>query len=116
MKPLLLVSCSLLVVVVLIAACSPLPSPTPEPTAQAIANPASENCVKQGGTLEIHQEAGGEVGYCHFADGSECEEWAFMRGECKPGQPTAEVGLPEPSEDIIARAAKLKPLDMSQSA
>jgi putative hemolysin len=116
MKPLLPVSCALLVVVVLVAACAPLASPTSEAAGQGIANPASENCVKQGGTLEIRMEAGGEVGYCHFADGSECEEWAFMRGECKPGQPTAEVALPEPAEDIIARAAKLKPLDMSQSA
>jgi putative hemolysin len=79
-------------------------------------NPASEHCAEQGGTLEIRMEVGGEVGYCRFADGSECEEWALMRGECKPGQPAAEVDLPEPSEDITARAAKLKPLDMSQSA
>ncbi|MDX9833250.1 MAG: DUF333 domain-containing protein, partial [Anaerolineae bacterium] len=83
---------------------------------QEIVNPASEYCLQQGGTLDIRTEAGGEVGYCQFADGSECEEWAFMRGECQPGQPAAEVALPEPSEDIIARAAKLKPLDMSQSA
>ena len=43
--------------------------------------------MKQGGTLEIRKEAAGEVGYCKFADGSECEEWAFMRGECKAGKP-----------------------------
>jgi putative hemolysin len=115
MKLLLSVSCVLLVVVVLVAACGPQPSPTPEAAGQEIANPASEYCVQQGGTLDIRMEASGEVGYCQFADGSECEEWAFMRGECKPGQPTAEVAQPEPSEDIIARAAKLKPLDMSQS-
>ncbi len=123
MKSLLQLSCVLIVVVVLIAACVPSPSPTP--TGQAIGNPASENCLKQGGKVEIRMEASGEVGYCLFADGSECEEWAFMRGECIPGQlitevvapePTAEVAMPEPSEDILARAAKLKPLDMSQSA
>jgi hypothetical protein len=56
------------------------------------------------------------VGYCHFPDGSECEEWALMRGECKPGQPTAEpISMPEPSEDIIERAAMFKSMDMSQS-
>jgi putative hemolysin len=49
-------------------------------------NPASVYCEEQGGTLEIRDEAGGQVGYCVFADGSECEEWAFMRGECSPGQ------------------------------
>ncbi|MFM7173460.1 MAG: DUF333 domain-containing protein [Caldilinea sp.] len=37
-----------------------------------------------GGTLEIRQGEGGEVGYCVFADGSECEEWALFRGECTP--------------------------------
>jgi hypothetical protein len=51
-----------------------------------MANPASENCIAQGGTLDIRQAEGGEVGYCIFADGSECEEWALMRGECAPGQ------------------------------
>jgi hypothetical protein len=29
-------------------------------------------------------EAGGQFGICVFADGSECEEWAFFRGECAP--------------------------------
>jgi len=52
----------------------------------SIANPASTFCVQNGGKLEIRKDAkGGEVGYCIFADKSECEEWMFMRGECKPG-------------------------------
>ncbi|MEA3339639.1 MAG: DUF333 domain-containing protein [Chloroflexota bacterium] len=29
---------------------------------------------------------GGEYGVCVFSDGSECEEWAFFRGECEPGE------------------------------
>jgi putative hemolysin len=116
MKSLLRLSCVLITIVVLVAACTPTPLPTPTPAGQAIANPASENCVKQGGTIEIRTEANGEVGYCLFTDGSECEEWALLRGECTPGQPTAEVAMPNPVEDIIARAARLKPLDMSQSA
>jgi putative hemolysin len=45
-------------------------------------NPASQYCVDQGYKLEIRDEAGGQVGYCIFADGAECEEWAFYRGEC----------------------------------
>ena len=73
---------------------SPSPTPTPQPVGEVIANPASENCIEQGGTLEIRQEAAGEVGYCKFADGSECEEWAFMRGECKPGQSKATFADP----------------------
>lgn len=52
-----------------------------------IANPASVYCQEQGGTLEIRTGAeGGQVGYCLFDDGSECEEWAYYRGECQPGQ------------------------------
>lgn len=84
MKRQTLVFFVLLAVVALLAACVPAPAPTPKPAGEGIANPASENCIKQGGKLEIRQEAKGEVGYCQFPDGSECEEWAFMRGECKP--------------------------------
>ena len=79
---------NIIVVLSLLSACAPVTRQAPLAGA-AIANPASENCVAQGGTLEIRQEAGGEVGYCVFADGSECEEWAYMRGECAPGQGAA---------------------------
>jgi len=49
----------------------------------AIANPASANCEEQGGKLEIRTaEDGSQAGYCILKDGSECEEWAFYRGEC----------------------------------
>jgi len=48
-----------------------------------IANPASEHCVDQGYQLEIRtDESGNQYGVCIFPDGSECEEWAFFRGEC----------------------------------
>ncbi len=82
-----------LVVAVLIAAamllnaCVPIPSPIPAPPKAGMANPASVNCADKGGQLKIEKDAqGGEVGICIFPDGSQCEEWAFMRGECKPGQ------------------------------
>ena len=74
---------SLVLAIGLLAACAPVAAPTDE---VGMPNPASENCVAQGGTLEIRQGEGGEAGYCVFADGSECEEWALMRGECAPGQ------------------------------
>jgi len=52
-----------------------------------IANPASVFCKEQGGQLETRTgDDGGEYGVCIFPDGSECEEWAFFRGECKPGE------------------------------
>lgn len=54
---------------------------------QKIANPASVYCEEEGGRLEIRTDADrGQVGYCLFEDGSECEEWAYYRGECQPGQ------------------------------
>ncbi len=49
-------------------------------------NPASVHCADRGGKLEIRTEAGGEVGYCIFEDGSECEERAFYWGDCAPGE------------------------------
>ena len=52
-----------------------------------LANPASEYCEANGGTVEIREdESGGQIGYCIFPDGSECEEWAYYRGECQPGE------------------------------
>lgn len=51
-----------------------------------MANPASLYCEEQGGRLEIRQSKdGSQAGYCIFPDGSECEEWAYFRDECEPG-------------------------------
>ena len=68
------------------------------PTPPAMANPASVHCEEQGGTLDIRSDPdGGEVGYCQFEDGSECEEWAFFRGECSPGEFTASTQMANPA-------------------
>ncbi len=100
---------TLSLVVLLLGACVPAPAPAAppsetQPTPAQIANPASQNCVKQGGTLEIRDETGGQVGYCLFADGSECEEWAFFRGECVPG------GAAVSSTETPAAGATIQPL------
>ena len=51
-------------------------------------NPASKFCEDQGYTVEIRTAAdGSQAGYCIFPDGTECDEWAFFRGECGPGTP-----------------------------
>lgn len=80
-----------------------------------MANPASVYCEDNGGTLEIRTGAdGGEYGVCIFDDGSECEEWAYFRGECVPGQgseipapvPTEEESAPEPSSEGDTGAAE----------
>ena len=52
----------------------------------AIANPASENCAAQGGTLTIEERGdGGQYGICYFEDNVQCEEWALLRGDCPVG-------------------------------
>ena len=64
----------LLFSVILIAGCT---------NKSQIANPASVNCEEKGGTVDIRTDLdGSQTGYCKFSDGSECEEWAFYRGEC----------------------------------
>jgi putative hemolysin len=91
---------ALLILASLLSACvgisQEVSMPTPEPGAEApigLPNPASVFCQEQGGRLEIRSDAGGgQYGVCIFADGSECEEWTFYRGECQPGgQPAATI-------------------------
>jgi len=54
--------------------------------ANALANPASQNCVSRGGTLTIQKRGdGGEYGICIFEDNRQCEEWALLRGTCPVG-------------------------------
>jgi putative hemolysin len=58
-------------------------------TNAGIANPASAYCEGHGGTLEIRPDAsGGLSGGCVFSDQTQCEEWAYFRGECLPGTAT----------------------------
>ena len=62
---------------------------TPTPGA-GIPNPASVFCEEHGGKLDIRTDSsGGQVGICVFANGSECDEWAYYRGECAPSDGTA---------------------------
>lgn len=52
-----------------------------------IPNPAAVYCEQQGGRIELRtDETGGQSGVCVFDDGSECDEWAYYRGECQPGK------------------------------
>lgn len=46
-----------------------------------IANPASVYCQEQGGRIEIRETFEGQVGWCVFIDGRECEEWEFFRSQ-----------------------------------
>jgi putative hemolysin len=75
--------------ILVIAACGSAPTPTPAAESpQTLPNPASQFCIDQGYQLEIRTAAdGSQAGYCLFPDGTECDEWAFYRGECGPGTP-----------------------------
>ncbi|MEX0868309.1 MAG: DUF333 domain-containing protein [Nitriliruptoraceae bacterium] len=66
----------------LLVACT---GPTTDNSEPGLPNPASVYCVEQGGELEIVTTSTGEQGICRFRDGSSCDEWAYFRGECQPG-------------------------------
>jgi putative hemolysin len=68
---------------------SPLATPQSDSFESPVSlpNPASVFCEEQGYKLELRTDASGTAGYCIFPDGSECEEWAFFRGECAPDVP-----------------------------
>lgn len=52
---------------------------------ETIANPASINCLDNGGTLEMRANKKGQYGVCMFEDNRQCEEWALMHGDCPVG-------------------------------
>jgi len=71
--------------------------------AAGLPNPASVHCEEQGGTVDIRTDAAGnQYGICVFDDGSECDEWAFYRGECAPGEGPLEPqpGLANPASEF----------------
>ena len=115
----------------LVTACSPEPTQpaTPPEEVADMANPASQFCEARGFQSEIRDEADGQVGYCLFPDGSECEEWAYYRGECTPASesqasdlepenlvtPAEAAAAEEPTADKIAfkdALADLAPQDV----
>jgi putative hemolysin len=61
------------------------PTATPAGSHAVMPNPASVYCEQQGYKSEIRTAAdGSQYGVCVFPDGSECDEWAYYRGECGP--------------------------------
>ena len=86
-------SLGMIVFIMLSASCSSVQT---IPTQQAnMANPASVYCEQNGGKLDMRQDSSGGVsGVCVFTDGTECDEWAYFRNECKPGDSLA---IPTPS-------------------
>lgn len=89
----------LFLVLVLSLGCS---KPEVNPGSSGLANPASQYCEKQGYKLEIAKDSeGNEYGICKFSDGTECDEWAYYRGECKPGEKTTDRPVAESCDASI---------------
>ncbi|WP_305405198.1 DUF333 domain-containing protein [Photobacterium leiognathi] len=60
--------------------CKTLPT---QPTAN-MANPAATYCVEHGGNYQITtNKDGSQAGVCHFKNGSQCDGWEYLRGQCK---------------------------------
>ena len=51
-------------------------------SSEAIANPASAYCLKQGGRLLTIKTPYGEAGYCLLPNKQLCEEWTFLNHKC----------------------------------
>jgi putative hemolysin len=91
---------------------SPITVPVSTATPQAnMPNPASAYCEQQGNKLEIRTAAdGSQSGVCIFPDGSECDEWAYLRSECAPGQSIATpIQEAQSTGDIISAQAVSMP-------
>ncbi|MEM4245451.1 MAG: DUF333 domain-containing protein [Candidatus Nanoarchaeia archaeon] len=72
---------------------------------EGITNPASKYCVDQGYDWSIVKDAGGnEYGVCKFPDGSECEEWDYYNGKCKPGD--SKIAVPTTEGECTSLGGK----------
>ncbi|MEI7578541.1 MAG: DUF333 domain-containing protein [bacterium] len=71
-----------------------------------LANPAATFCEENGGKSEIRETTVGQTGYCTFAAGSECEEWAFYRGECLVPSTTSNPTKSSPSTAVVTDLPK----------
>lgn len=76
-----------IVIVLLAVSCSGAGQEALEKTMQkeiGMPNPASVKCHDDGHKLKIRKDAqGNEYGVCINAQGKECDEWAYFRGECE---------------------------------
>jgi len=77
--------------------------PEGEAPSAGLPDPASVYCEEQGYTVEIRtDENGNQYGVCVFPDGSECEEWAYYRGECSPAGQSVSTPAQTGETTIIA--------------
>lgn len=96
---------------------TPVPTKAPTISSLTIANPAAAFCQQKGYRDEIITNSdGSQAGVCVFNDGSQCDDWAFLRGECGPGTktpgapaltPAPALATPSTSENQAVEAARL---------
>lgn len=104
---------TIVLILLALAACAtptPISTPREADTPQAnLPNPAAVYCEQQGFKSEIRTaDDGSQSGICVFPDGSECDEWAYFRGECGSANPTA-------APKGIPTALPIDPADYGQS-
>jgi putative hemolysin len=102
----------IVLILAVLASCAPREAaPTATVPPADLPNPASAYCVEQGFKSEIRTATdGSQSGVCVFNNGTECDEWAFYRGECGPGSalPTPEPAVspavmePSPTAEFAA--------------
>lgn len=98
------------IVIASLTACANTPNDDTQNHKIGMANPASKYCVDSGGKLEIKTGAnGGQVGYCHLADGQTVEEWENFRkseAKCLPEQAQKLIGQSGLTDDKIKQLTK----------
>jgi inhibitor of cysteine peptidase len=117
MKNKLLLSIILLILSVLtLSACaSKRLIPIPPSGNANMANPASVFCKDKGGREETRKSPdGGEYGVCIFSDGSECDEWAYYRGECSPGSKSTALVPTSADQNTENKAVEAARIQLSQ--
>jgi len=108
----------LVLIVLLASGCTPqgvvIPAAATLTPAAGLANPASVFCQEQGFRLELRTDAtGSQSGVCHFSDGSQCDEWAYFRGECGPAREAAAGTTPAPSPTRMGSPTAVPPPTMA---
>ena len=77
-------------------------------------NPASKNCEQNGFQVKIRTASDGSQSVvCIFPDGTACDEWAYLRGECGP-TPIVPVLENQASEAARSRLAEELGIDPSE--
>ncbi len=69
-----------------------IPSTAPGATGASVANPAAAFCEIRGYRLQqVVVDDGSQSAICIFPDGSQCDEWAYYRGQCGPATPVPQT-------------------------